>query len=73
MVSELPNSQENHNFIRYALFKKKLPNDVGRPKEAAMLSQVVLVGRAHVHLGLAMGTPSLSRCVSVHRKVCTFP
>ena len=67
------NSQENHNFIRYTMLQKKILNDVVRPKEAAMLSQAVLVGRAHVYLGLAMGTPSLSRCVSVHRKVCTFP
>ena len=29
---------------------------------AVKLSQVILVGRAHVHLGLAMGTPSLLRC-----------
>ena len=38
-----------------------------------MLSQVVLVGRAHVHLGLAMGTPSLSRSqkgVYIYLKVC---
>ena len=38
-----------------------------------MLSQVVLVGRAHVHLGLAMGTPSLSRSqkgVYISLKVC---
>jgi hypothetical protein len=38
-----------------------------------MLSQVVLVGRARVHLGLAMGTPLMSRSqkgVYISLKVC---
>ena len=45
------------DFLRYkhvrvaSMYISELaPNDVGRPKEAAILRQVILVGRVHVHL-----------------------
>jgi hypothetical protein len=62
----MPDSQESHNFIGTPC-PKTFPNECVRRVLAVKLSQVILVGRAHVHLGLALGTPSLLRCVRVYR------